>query len=304
MAEVFGMAAGMNAGFQETRREFSELLRGDAAARARFVDDYEFDLSPCRDDRPFFFNYYKYSGLLKGAKSGPGWYHLDFPVGHMVLLGSLVQIVLLGAVLILAPIWRLRRAGARTPGKLRYLAYFSGLGLGFMFIEIVMMQKMVLFLGHPVYALSVVLAALLAATGIGSLISGRFALRRRTAAWILAGIVGTALLALLATNVVLPLLLGQPLWARIALVTAVLAPLGVALGMGFPTGIRVVRERSPELLPWCWAINGLTSVFASIFCIVLALEIGFTAVLLLAIAVYVAGFLAIFREIDRVPVAV
>ena len=73
-----------------------------------------------------------------------------------------------------------------TPaGKLRYLAYFSGLGLGFMFIEIVMMQKMVLFLGHPVYALSVVLAALLASTGIGSLISGRFALRRKTAAWIL-----------------------------------------------------------------------------------------------------------------------
>jgi hypothetical protein len=160
------------------------------------------------------------------------------------------------------------------------------------------MQKMVLFLGHPTYALSVVLTALLASTGVGSLLSGRLPLRRRSAILILGAIVVTTFGALLAANHLLPLALGQPLGARIALVAFVLVPLGLALGMGFPTGIRVVKGRCAHLLPWCWAINGLTSVFASLFCIVLALEVGFSAVMILAAAIYALGFLAVLREFD------
>jgi hypothetical protein len=297
MAATAQKTSELVAGFQETRRDFSRLIRAGAAERARFVDAYEHDLSPCRDDRPFFFNYYKYSGLFrKGEAAGGHWYHSDFPIGHLVLLGSLVQIVLLGAVLILAPLRGLRRKGVPTPGKVRYLAYFSALGLGFMLIEIVMMQKMVLFLGHPTHALSVVLAALLASTGVGSLVSAAFPLRRRTALGILAAILVTTAGALFAANHLLPLALGQPLGVRIAAVTGLLAPLGVALGMAFPTGIRVVSARAPGLLPWAWAINGLTSVFASIFCIVLALEVGFTAVMVVAALVYAGGFLAVLRE--------
>lgn len=283
--------------FDDVRRGMSTLMRGSPEERQRFMDDYEYDLSASRDDRPFFFNYYKYSGLWRRPdREGATLYHPGFPVGHMVLIGSLVQIFLLAVLLIVLPIRRVARTGLATTGKLRYFAYFSALGLGFMFIEIVMMQKMLLFLGHPTYALSIVLAALLAAAGIGSLLSGNLAPGRRTLAGILGAIVATTLVALLTANHLLPHTLGKPLGLRIAFVTLTLAPLGVVLGMAFPMGIRIVSARSPALLPWCWAINGVTSVFGSLFCILLAIEIGFSAVMLLAAAVYVVGFLAMLRE--------
>jgi MFS family permease len=306
IASVLGLAANINnettKRFHDTRRDFMTLLRGSPEERERFLDEYEFDVSPCRDDRPFFFNYYKYSGLFKGdRKTGQSWYHADFPIGHLVLLASMLQIVVLAVLLILLPVRRLHRLGTPAQGKLRYLAYFSALGVGFMSIEIVMMQKLVLFLGHPTYALSVVLTVLLAATGLGSFLSARLPIRPRSFLFVLGAIVATTVASLLAANHLMPLALGRSLTERIGLAALVLTPLGVALGMAFPTGIRLVKDRAPALIPWCWAINGFTSVFASIFSIVLALEIGFSAVMVLAAAIYVLGILAVLREARRSP---
>ena len=116
-------------------------------------------------------------------------YHTDFPIGHFVLLISMVQILALAAALIFLPLRKLRHEGVQTEGKLRIFLYFAALGLGFMLFEIALMQKLVIFLGHPTYALSVVLTSLLASAGIGSLLSGRIKeVRKRHLLLILLGV--------------------------------------------------------------------------------------------------------------------
>jgi hypothetical protein len=281
---------------QRTRGDFATLLRGDDATRTRFVGDYEFDVSPSTDDAPFFFNYWKWSSLFGGGKragdAAQVGYTTDYPVGQLVLFLSLAQILLLAAIAIFLPLRKLARDGERAPGAWRVFAYFAALGLGFMLIEIALMQKLVLFLGHPTYALSVVLVSLLAAAGTGSLLAGRIAVvRRRHVLWILLGVVATVALDVVLIDAVLPQLLGAPLGARIAVVVAMLVPTGLLLGMPFPTGMRAVEAWAPQLVPWGWAVNAFFSVFGSIFCIVLSMAIGFGAVFWVAIAVYAVGLL-------------
>jgi len=281
---------------RQTIGDFARLLRGDEVVRARLLADYDFDVSASTDDAPFFFNYYRWSSLFGGSQTAADdtlfTYLTDFPVGHMVLLASLLQILLLAAALIFLPLRKLAHEGLRTPGALRYFGYFAALGLGFMLIEIALMQKLVIFLGHPTYALSVVLVSLLAAAGMGSMLAGRIAVvRRRHLLVILAGIVAMVALDIVAVNVLLPKLLGAPLWARIVVVVALLVPTGLVLGMPFPSGMRLVEEQCPHLVPWGWAVNAFFSVFGSIFCIVLSMGIGFSNVFWAAIGVYALGLL-------------
>jgi hypothetical protein len=284
------------AAFEATRADFATLLRGDAQARAAFEKAYPYDVSPSTDDAPFFFNYYKYGGLLRRSAPDPGQdiYHPDYPVGHLVLLLSLLQITLLAAVLIFLPLRSLARAQVEIGGRWRVLAYFAALGAGFMFAEIVLMQKMVLFLGHPTYAVTIVLSALLAFAGLGSLLSGRLGTpSRRALRGVMAAVVAIVLLQAWAGDALLERLLELGFAARASVAVALLAPLGLVLGMPFPLGVRVLEAWRPQFIPWAWAINGFVSVFASIFCIVLAMAIGFQNVLLIAAAIYAAGFAAL-----------
>ena len=298
-------------GFARTRLDFGRLLRGSESERQEFVKQYEYDVSPSTDDKPFFFNYYRYAGLLGNAPVSEGKpshlepYSPDYPVGHMVLLSSLFQITVFAALLILLPLRVLSRGGIETPDTWRIFLFFGALGAGFMFIEIVLMQKMVLFLGHPTYAISVVLTSLLGFSGVGSLLTGRIAAASpRVLRILLLAILGLLLGTALAIDQLLPALLGVPFPGRVTAVVVLLAPLGLALGMAFPLGIRIVMNRCPQLLPWAWAINAFLSVFSSMFCIVLAMEIGFTKVLIIAGLTYTAGLLGMIptsRNVSALP---
>jgi spermidine synthase len=286
--------------------DFRTVLRGSDDERARFIADYDYDISPATDDRPFFFNYYRWSSLWGGQRrvNDPSLfaYHTDFPVGHMVLAASLLQIMLLAALLILLPLRKLAYDGLETPGAWRYFGYFAALGLGFMLIEIALMQKLVIFLGHPTYALSVVLVSLLASAGTGSLLAGRIEfVERRHLRWILLAIAVVVVFDLVAIDVLLPLLLGEPLGLRVLVVVLLLIPTGLVLGMPFPSGMRIVEAQCPHLLPWGWAVNAFFSVFGSIFCIVLSMSIGFTNVLLVAIVVYGIGLLGMKTPATPAP---
>ncbi|HGY92841.1 MAG TPA: hypothetical protein ENK43_16865 [Planctomycetes bacterium] len=288
---------GNNEHFLQTRRDFEALLRSDDAGRAKFIDDYEYNLTPCTDDRPFFFNYYKWRTLLEGGSDQgestalQNRYHPDFPVGHTILLISLAQILLMAGILIFWPIRHLAHEGIRTKGSLRYFSFFAALGLGFMFLEIALMQMLVVFLGHPTYSLSVVLSSLLAFAGLGSFLAGKIRhMGRSQLSLLLLGIVATIGLTVAAIHGVLPHLLAWPFPARVAVVVALLCPLGLALGTAFPSGIRILNRNCPQLIPWGWAINGFLSVMASILCIVLSQEMGFTRVIWIAAGLYVVGF--------------
>jgi hypothetical protein len=184
--------------------------------------------------------------------------------------------------------------GAARSGLLRLrgrvLIYFGLLGLGFLFVEIPLMQRFILFLGQPIYAFTVVLAALLLFSGLGSL-AAQWISPRRT----LPLLVVAVLLYPVALPHLIRALLGAPLALRLLIAALSLGPLGFLMGIPFPGGLAWLQERAAGLIPWAWAINGCTSVLASILAAILALSVGFSWVLVAAALAY-AGAWLVFRR--------
>ena len=268
------------------------VLTNDKAA---FVRAFPRNLTPTTDDRPYFFNYTKWKNPFAAAA------YLDEPTAvsqgnPLFILGQLSLSIFLGVGLIVLPLaWSKRRRA--DPRHVRpFLAYFAGLGAGFIAIEIVMMQKLTLFLGHPLYSVTVTLFAMLLFTGLGSLVSRRWFRSNARAAW---GVpTGLALLVggfALAAPAFVAGFIGLPLPARIALTVTVLAPIGLLLGIPFAFGIRLLDRLNPTLVPWAWAVNGCCTVIGSILTVVLSMNFGFNFVLAAALFAYFVSFLAISR---------
>ena len=180
---------------------------------------------------------------------------------------------------------------------------FSMLGIGFMLVEISLIQRFVLFLGQPILSLAVLLFSLLAGAGIGSLYSGRLASKK-----IYGGITAVSL-AIAATVVaytfIIPLLfnqlLGLPLAVRLTAMIIVLIPLGFLMGFPFPLGIRALKEANMEnYIPWMWGINGVGSVLGSVLTIIVAVVFGFTQALLIGAGCYLVVFLT-FKGLGAKP---
>jgi hypothetical protein len=160
--------------------------------------------------------------------------------------------------------------------------------LGFLFVEIPLMQRTILFLGQPIYAFTAVLATLLLFSGLGSLATPRLSIR-----WTLPLLVGAILLYPLGLPVLFQGLLGAPLGVRLLATGLSLAPLGFLMGTAFPGGLAWLRQRAPGLVAWAWAVNGCTSVLASILAAMIALSAGFSWVLAAAALAYAGAWLAL-----------
>ncbi len=281
-------------------RAFQALLFGD---RTRFYADYAYDVSPTTDDRPFFFHFFKWSQTPEILQTfGKIWQPFGGS-GYFVLVALLILAVLASAILILLPLLFRRRVmlppdtfsyaqdkrQIRRPNKRRIFAYFAALGLGYLFVEIPLMQQFILFLGHPVYAFAAVLFAILLFSGLGSRVSARLSLTRT-----LIVLIGAIILYPLILPLVFRLLLGQSLGLRLLISVLSLAPLGFMMGVPFPKGIEIIGRLAPDLIPWAWGINGCTSVLASILSAMLAISFGSSRVLVAASVAYVAALGAIY----------
>jgi hypothetical protein len=180
---------------------------------------------------------------------------------------------------------------------MRVAFYFLLIGLAFLFIEIAFIQRFSLFLGHPLTAIAVTLAGFLVSAGLGSGVSKSAAARWPQSAVVLAVAVVVAIGA--AYVALLPYLfgglMGWPLAAKCVVAVGLIAPLGFAMGLPFPLGLSRVAESTPALLPWAWGINGCASVVAAVMASLLAMHIGFTAVLAIALGLYVAAALLFDR---------
>ena len=261
------------------------------------LDEQAFSVDAVTDDRPFFFNVVRWGTLLAGERS-----FALFPgsvTGQLVLFLMLAQALLLGGLLILAPLVRGRSGALPWRTSARFLLYFLGLGVGFLLIEISFVQKYVLLLGYPTYSLSVTIFSLLVFASLGSYLSQRAwgrDLRR-----FLFQLLGVTAALVLAEVLLLPWIrdrsLAAPLWVRIGATVALQLPIGVALGMYFPTGLELLRRRDPRLVPWAWAVNGVGSVAASVLAVLLAMRIGFSGVALVAITSYAIGTLALISTL-------
>ncbi len=268
--------------------------------REAFLEGYKFDLRPARDDRPYFFDFFRWRALpeLLELRTAGGAALVDW--GYLILFATLLQAALLSLVLILLPLWLWQRAPAPAADRWRVFAYFLAIGLAFLFVEIASIQRFMLFLGHPVYAVAVVLAAFLVFAGLGSGLAPR--LDRRLAGTRVSALdLAAAAIGLLAIAYLLAL---PPLFdalmhlgdaGKIAITLALIAPLAFWMGMPFPLGLARVSERFPALVPWAWGINGCASVISAVLATLLAMNLGFAAVVLLALAAYALAALVLRR---------
>ena len=251
-------------------------------------------LDPATDDKPFFNQHMRWSRLRWStvvdlfSQAQPLDRRLaleDRPIAEVTLLVLLVQSAIIAAVCILLPLVVFRRQQAWDHGSLAWLAYFAALGLGYIMVEIALLQRFLLFLGQPIYTYAVILAGLLIFTGVGSWTAGRL---RNTGS--LSGPLGFALIVVVMTALITPpvfqFFLGYPLAARIAISLMLVAPLGFALGMPVPLGLRMANEQSTSIAAWAWGINGFFTVVGTVLALILGMMFGFRIVLLLAALCY------------------
>ena len=251
-----------------------------------------FDIEPPTDDRPFFNHFVRWQDLLRP----PGRPRAELPFlgtatdrGQLILLFVLGESLLLAGLFLVAPLVAFARRGAPAADRWRTIAYFAALGCGFILIEIALIQRLTLFIGVPAYTITTVLAVLLIGAGLGSLLSQRWRQRSQALPLALAGAALLVVLLTAASRWILPQLLAARLPARIAIASVLLLPLGLVLGMPFPLGIARIAERRADLIPWAWGINAYATVLGSTLAVILALDLGFTAVLMIAAAIYLAA---------------
>ena len=257
----------------------------------RTIASYALDISPVHDDRPFFFYVVKPSQFWKGLLSMTGERMNSRAVFLLVALLFVASV--LCAILLAAPAWA-GRAGL-APGTIPAVGYFGFLGLGFILVEIGVLQRAMLFLGHPALALSVVLTTLLLSAGLGSWSIRGIEVERTGPALArrLWAIVAAVLLAAFVWPPVFRALIGFERSGRIAVAVAALAPVGFLMGTAMPLGLRRLAEARAPLIPWAWSVNGGTSVLGSVLAMVVAINNSFTATLLAGAACYLAAlFLA------------
>jgi hypothetical protein len=273
-----------------------------------FCTSYRLNVCPNTDDRPFFFNMIRLSGLFQPSPSG-----YVYSIQPFTLLGLTVGVLLVLAIAgFSVPLAFVDR---KSRPRLSSLIYFAAIGVGFLTLEITLIQRFVLFLGFPTYALSVVLCSLLIFTGLGSWLSSRWRNPRRALLFDLAA--ANVLITVIAY--LLQPLLGHlitiPFAARVALTIAVLAPFGITLGMAMPIGLRRLSGLRPGGIPWAWGVNGLTSVFGAALAVFIAIQWGFAIATLVSLACYLValGHAAFGRwptstdgeglpALDRVPI--
>jgi len=264
-------------------------LLGDASGR--FLDDYKFNLRPASDEQPYFFNFFKWQTLPEVLQLRERGGASLADAGYLVLVATLVQAVIASLLLILLPIWIYQRRTNPVKQDVRrsmVAGYFFILGLAFLFIEIAFIQKLLLFLHHPLYAIAVVLSSFLIFSGLGSAWLGRVPPggRGRLLSRAVTGIVVLGTLYLLALDPLLARLAMLPDALRILISVALIAPLAFCMGMPFPLGLGRLADYAPGLIPWAWAINGCASVISAVLATLLAIHFGFSTVIAAALALY------------------
>ena len=260
-----------------------------------FFHNYPFDISPPTDDHPFFSHSFKWEQAGQViAEMGKTWQPFG-GAGYFVVIALLFLALIASSLLIILPLAFHRRymppaveSFGFSSVRLRSLTYFGLIGIAFLFVEIPLIQKFILFLGNPAYAMTTVLFTLLLFSGLGSQFSSRIPIRVG---------MGALVFSILILPFLLPFLfkgtLGFSIGAKLLISCLVLAPVGFLMGTPFPTGLRLILGggHSEAWIAWGWGVNGAASVMASILAALLALSWGFSWVLYLGAACYAGAWL-------------
>ncbi len=264
----------------------------DNAGDEEFHRTTALDITPPTDDRPFFFHMLRLKDLFKGK-------HFKYQEQRFNLTGIMMLYILLGVsiamcvIFIIVPLIVMRDR-VPLPGKwgLAGLVFFASLGFGYILVEIGQLQRLIIFLGHPMYSITVVLFSMLFASGLGAVASNRWLRNTRTRTPVfmaMAILLGLLVFTIYMQPPILKAFEASSLNVRIMMSLAFLMPLGFFMGLPFPMGMELAVARSKEHTPWFWAINGATSVVASVLSVCISIALGFTATLKTGLLFYVSA---------------
>jgi hypothetical protein len=259
--------------------------------RSAFYATYAFDVRPATDDRPFFFDFFRWRSLRLYMRSYGRYWLARMEWGYVVLIAALAWSAAVGAAIILLPLLWLRKSCGPPGVRMATFAYYTALGAGYMLLEMAMIQQFTLLMAEPVFAVAVVLAAFLIFSGIGSAWAGR---RTAPAGMPVQSAIGMivvmgALYAAFGRHLLMAAV-GEPFAVRLGVCLLAAALLATPMGIPFPRGLVRLDRIAPGLVPWAWGANGLASVVAAVLAVVVAISIGFTAVVWMSIIAYgIAG---------------
>lgn len=266
--------------------------------RQQFLDGYKFNLTPATDDAPYFFQFFKWRTLpeIMALRGSGGMPLLEW--GYLILVATLLQALFASVILILLPLFVLRRNRVAHGPLCRrsVLIYFSAIGLAFMFIEMAFIQRFILFLHHPLHATSVVLSGFLIFAGIGSAYARRLAhteRHRRGVQVAVTGIITISAVYLLLLGPLFELLQHWPMTAKVAITLLLIMPLAFCMGLPFPLALDRLGRDAPQLIPWAWGVNGCASVISAVLAALLAIHFGFRMVIISALLLYLLAATAL-----------
>jgi hypothetical protein len=283
--------------------QFGELLKSPDPAV--FWRSYRYNVAPVDDDRPFFFYTVQPRDILQFLKQGGQ--SADYKINRAVpLLFEVLGISVLAIAVVLAfpPLL----LGARLPvepGVRVFLLYFVCIGAGYILIQVALIQKFILFLGHPTYALTVIIFSMLISSGLGSYYSRRLMGESDTTKRLGAVLIGVAAAVSALAFVAAPVSefgAGWPLPWKAAVTVGLIAPAGFLMGIPFPTGLTRLERRFPQAVRWAWALNAAASVLGSVSAVCLAIYIGLRATVLMGALLYVAALAVVSLRDRAVPV--
>lgn len=262
-----------------------------------YMREYKFAIEPPRDDRPYFSHFFRWRSLPELWRLREQGSAVLLDSGYLLLVATLAQAVPLALLLVIVPLWFLRRGdgGSQALPRVRVGSYFLALGLAFLLIEIATLSRLTLLIGHPLVAASVGLGGFLLFAGAGSLHAqhwlartpdaGESAIAARTR-WAVRAIVLGVLWQFVAFYCLMEFGAAWPVWMRALLGLLGIAPLAFAMGLPFALGLSRLTRTAPAFVPWAWGLNGCASVVAAILAVLLAMGFGLRATLLVAVALY------------------
>lgn len=268
---------------------FSDLEGMFSSQREKIIHEYDFNIQPATDNKPYFFQFLRWKKLPDLVKTMGEKSTAFLELGYLIAVVTFIQVIILALLFIILPLFRL---GWKGGNKSWVVIYFMALGFGYMFLEIVFIKYFVLYLGHPIYSVATVISVMLISSGIGSYYSSRYKTYQKALLKITGLITALILLYAFIIGVFLSSTVGLPIIMKILLAGAIIALPSFFMGMPFPIGLKIVDAIKKSNVPWAWGINGCVSVISTSLAAIIAVEMGFMAVMLFAALAYGIAFLS------------
>ncbi len=281
-----------------------DKILASPGSREKLYSEYPFNIKPATDDKPYFSQFLRWKSIrqlagLFGKHSVP-----FFEVGYILLYLTFIQVVILAVILIILPLFRIgwrgrsppTTEGSRNISKIWTLIYFSGLGIGYMFIEIIFIQRFTLYFGNVIYAAAAVVSLMLISSGFGSLASQKISAKPNRLVVIIFFIIISIIIYTIFLSSLLKTTIVFTLPVKIIFTTLLIAPPAFLMGMPFPLGLRLLSLKNEIQVPWAWGINGVFSVISTVLATIIAIELGFVWVMIFAAGAYGLSLLINLRN--------